>query len=146
MQSCQSELDRQIGALQRAVAASPDDHALAECLADKLFIAVRYSEAADIYERLVRLKSPPSPAAFVHLAEIRFQEKKAVEAEGLLRQCLERWPDSAAAHDRLGGIYWRTGRVNAARHHARLACKIEPANVLYQEHCARCREALRFRR
>ena len=130
----QAELNRQIQALQQAVAKMLHKDALAEHLADKLFIASRYPEADAIYMRLIAKKCPPSPNTFVNLAGIRFTDGNLAEAEGLLRRCLDRWPGSAEAHDRLGGIYFRMGRLNAARYHAGQALRIEPTNALYLQH------------
>lgn len=134
VQSCEAELERRIRDLQQASAAMPKSNAIAQRLGDKLFIALRYPEAAKIYERLVGLEYLPSASSFVNLAEIRYHEGKAVEAEGLLRRCLEHWPTSAEAHDRLGGIYLKMGRINAARHHTGQALRIEPANAQYLRH------------
>jgi len=132
--SYETELQHQIQALQNAVAAMPHKDALAERLADKLFIALRYPEATAIYTRLIEKKYPPSPNTFVNLAGIRFSDGNLAEAEGLLRRCLDRWPDSAEAHDRLGGIYFKMGRLNASRYHAGQALLIEPTNTLYLQH------------
>ncbi|MHC4740385.1 MAG: spermine/spermidine synthase domain-containing protein [Planctomycetota bacterium] len=140
VQSCQAELEMRIRELQQAAKAKPDSCTIAQQLADKLFIGLRYQEAAEIYDKLVALKSPPSPGAFVNLAEIRHHSGQTEQAEALLRRCLDRWPNSAEAHDRLGGIYFKMGRLNAARHHAREAVRIEPTNALYLRHFQKTNE------
>jgi len=137
VRSNEAELEQEIRVLRRMVALRPADDALAEHLAYKLFMTMRHREAEQIHERLIRTGSRASPNAFVCLAEIRFYGGETTQAEGLLRQCLDRWPYFAEAHDRLAAVYLSMDRINAARYHIGQAIHLAPSNPLYRLHHAR---------
>jgi len=132
--TCDAELQRETRDLQAALARMPHHRTLAMRLAGKLYVACRYEEAARIYERLVDLRPPPPPRAFVRLANIHFRFGRAAKAEGILRECLVLWPGSAEAHDMLAGVFLRTGRAGAARRHSAEALRLAPGNLRYRAH------------
>ena len=134
VESCEAELQREIRDLQAALADRPGNQALMLRLADKLFAASRHAEAAQLYEPLVSLGTPPPDWAFVRLAEIRYWSGDAASAESLLVRCLALWPRSAEAHDRLAAVCLRSGRLDQAQQHIAQAVRLAPWNPLYQAH------------
>ena len=132
--SCEAELRQEIEDLIAAVARPPHSDRLVLRLADKLYVASRYAEAAPLYEKLAEAARPAAPAVLIHLAEIRHRIGYPEEAERLLRRCLSIWPDSADAHDRLAGICLRTGRRDQARRHLTEAIRLDPTNNVYRAH------------
>jgi tetratricopeptide (TPR) repeat protein len=133
VKSCESELEGEIQDLQQLYAQTRLP-SFAVRLADKLFVALRYEEAAPLYERRVSQRPPPVASVFAHLAEIRFHSGDAKEAEHLLRQGLDYWPGSAEIHDLLGGVCWQSGRKDEARWHSAQAVRLDPGNPFFQEH------------
>jgi spermidine synthase len=133
VKSCEAELEGEIQDLQQLYAQTRLP-SFAVRLADKLFLALRYEEAAPLYERRLSQRPPPIANVFAHLAEIRFHIGDAREAEHLLRQGLDYWPDSAEIHDLLGGVCWQSGRKDEARWHSAQAVRLDPGNAFFQEH------------
>lgn len=131
--SCEAELEGEIQDLQHLYAQTRLP-TFAVRLADKLFVALRYEEAAPLYDRRLSQRPPPVASVFAHLAEIRFHFGDAKEAEHLLRQGLGYWPGSAEIHDLLGGVCWQSGRKDEARRHSAEAVRLDPGNPLFQEH------------
>ncbi len=133
VRSNEAELAREIQDLHRLAADYPGAPIFRLRLADKLYMALRFPEAADLFEQLLNAGKQPANA-FVHLAEIRFHFNQIAEAEQILRQCLVLWPDSAEAHDRLGGVCLKSHRLDEAWLHLKEALRLEPGNPLYQAH------------
>ena len=135
IRSGQAQLAREAAALRQRVAVSPLDYRIAERLANTLFMALDFSEAATIYEQLVRLETPPSPRPFINLAQVRWQEGDVEAAEGLLRRCVQRWPQAADAHHQLALMYhFALSRATAARYHMETALRIDPTHPVYLMH------------
>ncbi|MBN2474497.1 MAG: fused MFS/spermidine synthase [Pirellulales bacterium] len=134
VETCEAELRREIRDFRAALAARPSNHVLALRLADRLLMASHQREAGHLYEQLVAVRPPPMPTVFVRLGEIRFRLGETDDAVRVLQQCLEFWPDSADAHDRLAGIHWRQGNPRLARTHIDEAVRLAPENPQYQAH------------
>lgn len=132
--TCRAELLREIADLQGALAERPGHTVLAMRLAEKLLMAGRDEEAGVLYEQLAEIRPPLSPKVLIHLGEIRFRLNRVEEAERAFQDCLAHWPDSAEAHDLLGGVYLRTGRLDPARRHSRRAVELAPRDSRYAKH------------
>ena len=132
--SCEAELEREIHDFQVAMEYMPSHSVLAQRLADKYFVALRYPEAENLYKQLLARRPPPPDDAYVHLAEIYYNDAKVTEAKRVLHECLEFWPDSAEAHDRLAGIYLKAGDRTQARFHIEEAVRLAPDMPTYQLH------------
>ena len=76
----------------------------------------------------------PPAGVYCRLADVFFSQHRAPEAEQVMKQCLAKWPQSAAAHDMLAGIYLQTGRAPLARQHIGEALRLAPGNAIYQAH------------
>jgi len=136
VRSCDAELEREILDLRQVLAKYPRSKTLSAALAEKLFLALKYDESAALYEWLLKVDSTPPPNAFTDLARIQFSRGESGAAEQTLLKCLVRWPGSAEAHDLLGGIYFKAGRIADARRHNEQAMRLEPGNQIYAEHYA----------
>ena len=134
VKSCDAELELEVRDLRQAVENYPGNSVLLGRLAEKLFLALRYEEAGSLYERIVRTEPAASEISFAHLAQIQFFSGASAAAEQTLLKCLDRWPDSAEAHDLLGGIYLKSGRIADAQRHIEQALRLEPGNKLYEDH------------
>jgi len=140
VKSCESELEQEIQDFRQVLKKDPGNITFSERLAEKLFLALQYNEAARLYEYVLRANPVPPQTAYLHLAQIQFAGGASSLAEQTLLQCLERWPTSAEAHDLLGGICLKTGRSAEARQHLEHALRLEPGNPLYKEHYAKATE------
>ncbi|MBM3881038.1 MAG: hypothetical protein FJ387_15175 [Verrucomicrobia bacterium] len=137
VRSCEAELEKEIDDLaQLAQQAEGGPRTFRLRLAAKLYLAMRWEEAARIYEPLLG-QGPPAPAeVYAHLAEMRYHVGEAEAAEQWLRQGLAHWPNSAQAHDLLAGILLNRGDVEGARRHIELAVELQPGDPLYRQHRA----------
>ena len=73
----------------------------------------RYAEAKELIERAHQL-NPEDPAVLDSLGWVNYRLGNLDEAERLLRQALERFPDhEVAAH--LGEVLWAKGQQREAR-------------------------------
>jgi spermidine synthase len=131
VQSCEAELEREIHDLRQVLQTYPASIALSRRLADKLYIGLRYEEAAGLYDRLLRID--PEATDFVHLAHIQFSPAAPARAEGTLLKCLERWPDTPEALVMLADICFGTGRTAEAGKHLEHALRLEPGNLRLQQ-------------
>jgi len=136
VKSCDAELEQEIRDLRQALQGLPGNTTLSARLAEKLFLALRYKEAGSLYERIISADPAPPQIAFTHLAQIQFSSGGSSAAEETLLKCLARWPDSAEAHDLLGGIYLKAGRTADARWHLEQALRLQPGNQFYADHYA----------
>lgn len=134
VRTCQEELDREIRDLEDMVRRYPTTASYRDRLAGKYYLALRFAEAREVYESLLRTLPRPEPVVFIHLAEIAFQAGRKDQAEDLLLDGLKSWPGSAEAHDRLAGIYLDKGDLPAALRHVRLALELSPLHPEYLAH------------
>jgi tetratricopeptide (TPR) repeat protein len=85
-------------------------NALGYTLSDR---TTRYAEAKELIEKAHRL-NPDDPAVLDSLGWVNYRLGNLDEAERLLRQALERFPDhEVAAH--LGEVLWANGKQSEAR-------------------------------
>jgi spermidine synthase len=134
VRSCEAELEKEIEDLRALVDAYPRQPTFTVRLAKKLFLALRWEEAARLYEPMIHNHPPPPAEVFTHLAEIRHHFGDAAGAEELLRRGLEVWPRSHQAHDLLAGLLLQTGRLPEARRHIEAALAIQPGDPLLLRH------------
>lgn len=86
-------------------------NALGYTLADR---TTRYAEAKGLIEKAHQI-NPEDPAVLDSLGWVNYRLGNLDEAERLLRQALERFPDhEVAAH--LGEVLWANGKRREARH------------------------------
>jgi spermidine synthase len=140
VKQCDAELEQEIRDLRQTLEKYPRSTTVSAALADKLFLALRYDEAAALDEWLLQVDSAPPPHAFTDLARIQFSRGESRVAEQTLLKCLVRWPGAAEAHDLLGGIYLKAGRFEDARRHNEQAVRLEPGNQIYADHYALVRD------
>ena len=134
VKTCQEELEREIRDLEVTSKHFPALNVLKLRLADKYWTAERYDKAAELYRKLLRESPPPPDFAFVRLARIEFRRGRKAEAERILKRCLDLYPLSAEAHDKLAGFYHQSGRHKEAKDHIEEALRLAPDNPLYRRH------------
>ncbi|WP_137888818.1 tetratricopeptide repeat protein [Pseudomonas sp. 2FE] len=115
--------------LRFILAREPDNamalNALGYTLADR---TTRYAEGKALIEQAHQL-SPDDPAILDSLGWANFRLGNLDEAERLLRQALERYPDAeVAAH--LGEVLWANGKQREARQVWASALKEQPDNSI----------------
>lgn len=64
---------------------------------------------------------PTHLAAGLALANVYYQSGQISQAGEILRQVVEHYPESAAAHNNLAALYLEEGQLKEARHHALIA-------------------------
>lgn len=64
---------------------------------------------------------PTHHAAGLALANVYYQSGQISQAREILRQVVEHYPDSAAAHNNLAALFLEEGQLKRARHHALIA-------------------------
>src|SRR3990167_3580126 len=100
-------------------------NALGYTLADR---TKRYAEAKELIEQALRL-NPQDPAILDSLGWVNYRMGNLDEAERLLRQALQRFPDhEVAAH--LGEVLWARGKQREARKVWANALKQQPDSTL----------------
>ncbi|MCY1417163.1 putative PEP-CTERM system TPR-repeat lipoprotein [compost metagenome] len=100
--------------LRAIIAREPDNamalNALGYTLSDR---TTRYAEAKSLIEQAHKI-NPEDPAVLDSLGWVNYRMGNLDEAERLLRQALERFPDhEVAAH--LGEVLWAQGKQREAR-------------------------------
>jgi predicted Zn-dependent protease len=136
VKSCEAELEQEIHDLRQLLGQYPGSTITAEHLADKLYLALQYHEAATLYEYVLRARPVPAETSYLNLARIQFAAGAAGAAEQTLLDCLQRLPRSADAHDLLAGIYLKGGRSADALRHLQQAIAFQPGDPRFQEHYA----------
>ncbi len=118
--------------LRTILSREPDNsmalNALGYTLVDR---TTRYAEGRDLIEKAHKL-SPEDPAILDSLGWANYRMGNLDEAERLLRQALERFPDAeVAAH--LGEVLWANGKQPEARKVWAAAQKEQPDNSILRE-------------
>jgi Flp pilus assembly protein TadD len=100
-------------------------NALGYTLADR---TTRYTEAKQLIEQAYQL-TPNDPAILDSLGWVNYRLGNLDEAERLLRQALQEYPDhEVAAH--LGEVLWAQGKQQEARKLWRAALEQQPDSVI----------------
>lgn len=118
--------------LRTILSREPDNsmalNALGYTLVDR---TTRYSEGRDLIQKAHKL-SPDDPAILDSLGWANYRTGNLNEAENLLRQALERFPDAeVAAH--LGEVLWANGKQAEAKKVWAAAQKEQPDNTILRE-------------
>ena len=136
VKSCEAELKQEIHDLRQLLEQYPGSTITAEHLADKLYLALQYQEAATLYEYVLRARAAPAETSYLNLARIQFATGATAAAEQTLLDCVQRMPRSAEAHDLIAGIYLKGGRSADALRHLQQALELQPGDPRFQEHYA----------
>ena len=103
-------------------------NALGYTLADR---TTRYEEARELIEKAHQL-NPDDPAILDSLGWVNYRQGNLDEAERLLRQALEKFPDhEVAAH--LGEVLWAQGKQRDARRVWRDALSATPDSPILRD-------------
>lgn len=140
--SCNEELEREIDDLRQALASGWAQKVVTLRLADRLAMAGHDQEAERLLEKLAARRASTTATVLTRLARARFRQGSTRGAERALRECLERWPETAEAHDLLAGILIRTRRAAAALEHSREAVRLAPGDPRYNDHLRRIEAAV----
>jgi len=113
-------------ALDDAIAETPDSATLLQRAASLLMRSERPADALPYLERAVGLAQRSAP--------LRMELAKAYEVTGRVQDAVSQYesvllfdPDEAGAHARLGALYARQERLEAARRHLRRVVELRPS-------------------
>ena len=116
-------------ALERLLAADPDDPELQLELADTCVAGERYRKAARLYGELVD-DDAVGPVAYVRLALVRHLQGKRRQAYDALRTAVARWPDMQEAHYQLAVVAFAHQDLTLAVAEWQEAAELDPGTEL----------------
>jgi tetratricopeptide (TPR) repeat protein len=120
----------------------PDAAAAQTALGIVLEAAGRSADARARYEQALTI-DPKDPIASNNLARLyAADDGKADRAIELARSAVAKLPEDADAHDTLGWVAYRTGRLSLAASELERATALDPADPTYKQHLTEVRQAI----
>jgi Flp pilus assembly protein TadD len=136
------DFDRARTTLEQFAQRQPDNAAPQTALGIVLEAAGRAADARARYEQALTL-DPKDPIASNNLARLYASDDTKVErAIELARTAVARLPEDADAHDTLGWVAYRAGRLSLAASALERATALDPKDAGYQRHLTEVRAAI----
>jgi Flp pilus assembly protein TadD len=136
------DLDRARTTLEQFATRQPNDAAARVALGIVLEAAGRPAEARVRYEQALALQ-PGEPVAANNLARLYVTEDAKVgQAVELARNAVAGLPDDADAHDTLGWVAFRAGRLSLAASELERAVALNGNEPIYRSHLKDVRDAI----
>lgn len=134
------QFDKAVAPLERALAASPDDHGLRRMLAMSLLDTGTWEKAARLLQDDPEREADSSLQFAYGLALVR--SRREAEAEKVLSRLLARQGDSAELRVLLGQAYVQQGKDSEAVEHLEAAARLSPEDADVREQLGRTYQRL----